>query len=43
MARRRSRNRVQVRVQENVTAALTELQISLRGPGVARALRRAPI
>lgn len=39
MARRRSRNRVQVRVQENVTAALTELQISLRGPGVARALQ----
>lgn len=39
MARRRSRSRVQVRVTENVTVALTELQISLRGPSVARALQ----
>lgn len=39
MAPRRSRSRVQVRVQENVTAALADLQVSLRGPGVARALQ----
>jgi len=36
--KRRTRNRILTKVDENVTAALKDLQISLRGPGVARAL-----
>lgn len=38
MARRRSRNRLQVRVEENVSEKLKALQVSFRGPSVARAL-----
>jgi hypothetical protein len=36
--KRRTRSRILTKVDENVTAALKDLDISLKGPGVARAL-----